>query len=54
MISGSAQAITANEVIVLDYVRGNLFGERAILENKLRSIDIIATENVIALNIDPE
>lgn len=31
-----------------------MFGERAILENKVRAIDIVATQNSIVFNVDPE
>lgn len=31
-----------------------MFGERAILENKVRAIDIVASHKSLVFNVDPE
>lgn len=53
MKSGIAQAVIENGTIVLTYKVGMIFGERAITENKTRSIDIISQGNVQVYAFDP-
>lgn len=54
MVRGGAQAVTEDGVIVLTYDKGSLFGERAIIERKLRAIDIVTTEQTFVLKVDPD
>jgi len=53
LICGSAQAITDDGVIVINYTEGSLFGEKAILTGNLRAINIVALENTFVVKIDP-
>jgi len=54
LVRGGAQAVTEDGVIVLTYDKGSLFGERAIIERKLRAIDIVTTEQTFVLKVDPD